>query len=171
MNPTAPTGAWTLERLRADHAPALLDFERENRAYFARTIPDRGDAYFTEFAHRHRALLAEQDTGLSHFHVLITRHGTLTGRVNLIDIEDGSAELGYRIGEHAAGRGAATAAVAEICRLAGSTYGLTRLAAVTTLDNPASLTVLRRNGFTQVETTTVDGRPGICHERLLAPQN
>ncbi|MGO4759286.1 GNAT family N-acetyltransferase, partial [Streptomyces sp. 2MCAF27] len=39
-----------LERLRADHAPALLAFERENRAYFARSIPDRGDSYFTEFA-------------------------------------------------------------------------------------------------------------------------
>ncbi|NUV38105.1 GNAT family N-acetyltransferase, partial [Streptomyces sp. KAI-27] len=35
-----------LQRLRADHAPALLAFERENRAWFARTISDRGDAYF-----------------------------------------------------------------------------------------------------------------------------
>ncbi|WP_328621765.1 GNAT family N-acetyltransferase [Streptomyces sp. NBC_00354] len=131
MNTTTPAGAWTLEPLRADHAPTLLAFERDNRAYFARTVPDRGDAYFTEFADRHRALLAE----------------------------------------HAAGRGTATAAVAEICRLARSTYRLSRLTAVTTLDNPASLTVLRRNGFTQVGTTTVDGRPGIRHERTLTPEN
>ncbi|MFI6000306.1 GNAT family N-acetyltransferase [Streptomyces sp. NPDC051366] len=171
MNTTTPAGARTLERLRADHAPTLLEFERDNRAYFARTVPDRGDAYFTEFADRHRALLAEQDTGLSRFHVLITRQGTLAGRVNLIDIEDGSAELGYRIAEHAAGRGTATAAVAEIRRLARSTYGISRLTAVTTPDNPASLTVLRRNGFTQVGTTTVDGRPGIRHERPLTPEN
>ncbi|WP_051696135.1 GNAT family N-acetyltransferase [Streptomyces sp. NRRL S-244] len=169
MNAPAPAGAWTLEGLRADHAPALLDFERRNRAYFARTVPDRGDAYFTEFADRHRALLAEQETGLSRFHVLITRQGDLAGRVNLVDIEDGGAELGYRIGEHAAGRGLATAAVAEICRLAQSAYGLSRLTAVTTLDNPGSMTVLRRNGFTQVGTVTVDGRPGVRHERPLAP--
>ncbi|MEV4065036.1 hypothetical protein [Nonomuraea dietziae] len=35
-----------LQRLRSDHASALLAFERENRAYFAASIPDRGDAYF-----------------------------------------------------------------------------------------------------------------------------
>nr|WSW59158.1 GNAT family N-acetyltransferase [Streptomyces sp. NBC_00998] len=169
MNAPAPADAWTLESLRADHAPALLDFERRNRAHFARTVPDRGDAYFTEFADRHHALLAEQESGLSRFHVLITRQGDLVGRVNLVDIEDGSAELGYRIGESAAGRGMATAAVAEICRAAQAAYGLSRLIAVTTLDNPASMTVLRRNGFTQVETTTIDGRPGVRHERPLAP--
>ncbi|KMO96346.1 GNAT family N-acetyltransferase [Streptomyces roseus] len=169
----APAGAraWTLEPLRADHAPALLDFERRNRAYFARTVPDRGDAYFTDFAARHHALLAEQDTGLSRFHLLVTRGGAVAGRVNLVDIEDAGAELGYRIGESAAGRGLATAAVAEICRIAQHTYGLTRLTAVTTLDNPGSLTVLRRNGFTRVEGMTLDGRPGIRHERPLTPAN
>ncbi len=42
-----------LERLRPDHAPALLAFERENRAYFAASVPDRGDAYFTDFDARY----------------------------------------------------------------------------------------------------------------------
>ncbi|MFB6811915.1 GNAT family N-acetyltransferase [Streptomyces sp. NPDC056387] len=168
MNATRP-GAWTLEPLRAEHAPALLAFERENRAYFARTVPDRGDAYFTEFTTRHQALLDEQDTGLSRFHLVVTHDGTVAGRVNLIDIEDGGAELGYRIGEHAAGRGLATAAVTEICRLAAATYGLSRITAVTTLDNAASRAVLTRNGFTQVDTPTVDGRPGIRYERALTP--
>ncbi|MFI6149836.1 GNAT family N-acetyltransferase [Streptomyces sp. NPDC051109] len=169
MNAPAPKGEWTLESLRADHAPALLAFERRNRSYFARSVPDRGDAYFACFADRHRALLAEQETGLSRFHVLVTGHGALAGRVNLVDIEDGSAELGYRIGERAAGRGLATAAVAEICRMAQGAYGLSRLTAVTTLDNPGSMTVLQRNGFTQVETMTVDGRPGLRYERPLTP--
>lgn len=39
-----------LQRLAARHAPALLHFEQENRAYFARSAPDRGDDYFAEFA-------------------------------------------------------------------------------------------------------------------------
>jgi ribosomal-protein-alanine N-acetyltransferase len=42
-----------LEFLRPDHAPALLAFERENRAYFAASIPDRGDEYFVQFDARH----------------------------------------------------------------------------------------------------------------------
>ena len=49
-----------LQPLRLDHGPALLAFERENRAYFAASIPDRGDDYFATFAERHRELLAWQ---------------------------------------------------------------------------------------------------------------
>ncbi|MGI5376009.1 GNAT family N-acetyltransferase [Streptomyces sp. CA-251387] len=157
----------TLERLRADHADALLAFERENREYFARSIPDRGDAYFDPagFAARHAALLAEQDAGICHFHVVLDADGRLVGRVNLVDVEDGSAELGYRVGELAAGKGVASAAVAEVCRVAGTAYGLTSLIAVTTLDNPASRAVLERNAFIAVEDITLDGRPGVRYRR------
>ncbi|MET7699615.1 GNAT family N-acetyltransferase [Streptomyces sp. NPDC005485] len=158
----------TLERLRTDHAPALLAFERENRDYFARSVSDRGDAYFAEFPARHRALLAEQDAGVCHFHVAVDEQGNLVGRVNLVDVADGAAELGYRIAERAAGRGTATAAVAEVCRLAASAYRLSSLIAVTTLDNAASRTVLERNGFTAVEEITLVGRPGMRYRRLLA---
>ncbi|MEU0387482.1 GNAT family N-acetyltransferase [Streptomyces chartreusis] len=157
----------TLERLRADHADTLLAFERENRAYFARTVSDRGDAFFTAegFAERLRALLAEQDAGVCRFHVVLDEEGNLVGRVNLLDLADGCAELGYRVGERAAGRGVATAAVAQVCRLAAADYGLTSLTAVTTLDNRASMTVLARNGFTRVEDTVVAGRPGVRYVR------
>ncbi|MGW7268809.1 GNAT family N-acetyltransferase [Streptomyces sp. NPDC054842] len=157
-----------LERLRADHAPALLAFERENREFFARIIPDRGDDYFSEFAARHRALLAEQDTGACHFHVVVDERGDLVGRVNLVDVQDGNAELGYRIGERATGRGVATAAVAEVCARAAATYGLTSLVARTTTDNLASQKVLARNGFTVVGDITLSGRPGIRYHRPLS---
>ncbi|MFJ3790435.1 GNAT family N-acetyltransferase [Kitasatospora sp. NPDC090091] len=156
-----------LERLRADHADALLEFERTNRAYFARSVPDRGDGYFTYFADRHRALLAEQDAGTCHFHLVLDEAGLLLGRVNLVDVEDGAAELGYRIGERAAGRGVATAAVLDVCRLAAGEYGLSALTAVTTLDNPASMAVLRRTGFTTVGSITIDDRPGVRYRRGL----
>lgn len=154
-----------LERLRADHADALLAFERANRAYFARSIPDRGDAYFEEFAALLEDRLAEQDAGLCHFHVLVDEEGELVGRVNLVDVAAGSAELGYRIGELTAGRGVATAAVRDLCRLAGTTYGLVSLTAMATLDNPASRTVLERNGFTETGSITLDGRPGVRYRR------
>ncbi|WP_328871901.1 GNAT family N-acetyltransferase [Streptomyces sp. NBC_00287] len=158
-----------LERLRADHADALLAFERENRAYFARTIPDRGDAYFEPdgFADRHQALLTEQGLGTCHFHVLIDDEGRLIGRVNLVDVEDGSAELGYRIGENAAGKGVATAAVGAVCGLAATAYALTELTAVTTLDNLASRAVLERNSFSPTGELMIDGRPGIAYRRAL----
>ncbi|GHE72814.1 alanine acetyltransferase [Streptomyces spiralis] len=160
----------TLQRLRPDHEDALLAFERENRRYFSRFVSDRGDGYFAEFAARLHDRLAEQDAGVCHFHVVVDEQGTLLGRVNLVDVTDGSAELGYRIGEHAAGRGVATAAVREVCRLAAGTYGLHTLTAVTTLDNRASMTVLTRNGFVPVGETTVVGLPGIGYRRDLTAE-
>ncbi|MCX5213291.1 GNAT family N-acetyltransferase [Kitasatospora sp. NBC_00240] len=156
-----------LERLRADHAQALLAFERENREYFARTVPDRTDAYFSDFAARHRALLAEQEAGVCHFHVVLDDLRGLVGRVNLVDVEDGTADLGYRIGESSAGRGLATAVVGEVCRLAAAAYGLRALTAATTLDNPASRAVLERNGFTVVGDVDLGGRPGLRFRRGL----
>lgn len=160
-------GMLRLELLRADHEDALLAFERDNRAYFARSVPDRGDVYFAEFAARHRALLAEQDTGACRFHLVRDAAGELIGRVNLVDLADGSADLGYRIGERAAGRGAATAAVREACRLAAMQYGLGVLTASAALDNAASAAVLRRTGFTVVGETVLDGCPGLSYRREL----
>ena len=66
-----------LERLRADHAAAVLAFESANRAYFASSISDRGDGYFETFAERHRALLAEQDAGAQQ----VTGRGVATAAV------------------------------------------------------------------------------------------
>ncbi|MEU9086622.1 GNAT family N-acetyltransferase [Streptomyces sp. NPDC048357] len=156
-----------LELLRFDHAPAVLDFERENRAYFAASVPDRGDEYFAHFDERHHALMAEQDTGLCLFHVLVDGSGAVVGRVNLVDVAEGSAELGYRIAEKAAGRGVATAAVREACGLAATAYGLTTLRAVTTLDNPGSRAVLARTGFVSTGEIRLDGRPGLRFLRDL----
>ncbi|MGW0431828.1 GNAT family N-acetyltransferase [Micromonospora sp. NPDC003197] len=157
-----------LERLRLDHGPALLAFERENRAFFAASIPDRGDAYFSDFDARHRSLLAEQVAGSCHFHLLVDDDGSVVGRVNLVDVVDGSAELGYRIAERAAGQGLATAAVRQICTLAADSYGLTQLRASANADNAASLKVLRRTGFLPVGETTSAGRPELHFVRQIA---
>jgi ribosomal-protein-alanine N-acetyltransferase len=157
------------ERLRPDHASALLAFELENRAYFAASVPDRGDEYFSHFDARLRELLEEQAAGLHHFHVLVDPDGAIVGRINLIDVADGSAELGYRIAESAAGRGIATAAVTDLCAVAARDYGLTRLRASTTVDNLGSRAVLSRTGFVPVGETTLDGRPGLLFARTLAP--
>ncbi|MFI7061148.1 GNAT family N-acetyltransferase [Kribbella sp. NPDC050124] len=140
----------TLELLSEAHAEALLAFERENRAYFAASIQDRGDAFFEEFGARHAALLAEQEAGICQFHVLVDGSGAVVGRLNLYDLENGSAELGYRIAEKAAGKGLATAAVRAVAGLAASDYGLTTLRAGTNVTNVASQTVLTRAGFRQV---------------------
>ncbi|GHO67855.1 hypothetical protein KSC_067470 [Ktedonobacter sp. SOSP1-52] len=152
-----------LQLVRLDHAPALLAFERENRAYFAAVIPDRGDEFFTEFDMRHAQLLALQAAGTDYFHLLVAEGGEVVGRVNLAEVAGGSAELGYRIAQKAAGQGLATAAVRKVRELAATEYGLTKLRARVTLDNPASRKVLEHNGFVAVGELTLNGKPAISY--------
>jgi [ribosomal protein S5]-alanine N-acetyltransferase len=157
-----------LQRLRADHAPAVLAFELANRAYFATFISDRGDEFYDHFTERHNALLAEQEAGTCVFHVLVGEDGTVLGRFNLVDLEDGKAELGYRIAQQVAGRGVATATVRELCRLAAAQYGLRTLRAATTYDNVASQKVLTKAGFVAAGPAEPGGRPGTWYQRDLA---
>jgi ribosomal-protein-alanine N-acetyltransferase len=139
-----------LQRLRADHAAAVLAFERANRAYFAASVSDRGDDYFEQFSARHDAMLAEQEAGIGAYHVLVADDGSVMGRFNLKLAGDGTAVLGYRVAQHVSGRGVATATVRELCRLAGTRYGLRRLGAATADGNAASRQVLVNAGFVAV---------------------
>jgi [ribosomal protein S5]-alanine N-acetyltransferase len=161
-----------LQLLRADHAAAVLAFELANRAYFATSISDRGDAYFDAFDRGFAALLAEQEGGAGAFYVLVAEDGSVIGRFNLYFAEDGAANLGYRVAEHVAGRGVATANAREMCRLAAERHGLRRLRAATTAGNAASRKVLRRAGFVPVgpaEPVDVGGQPdGTWYQRDLA---
>ena len=158
-----------LQRLRADHAPAILAFEIANRAYFAASVSDRGDEFFDQFTERHNAMLAEQEAGTCAYHVLVADDGSVLGRFNLYNLNDGTAELGYRLAEHVAGRGVATATVRELCRLAATQYGLRVLKAATTADNVASQKVLNKSGFVSVGPAEIGGRPGTWYQRDLAP--
>ncbi|MFE9661086.1 GNAT family N-acetyltransferase [Streptomyces sp. NPDC005955] len=155
-----------IELLRADHASALCAFERDNRAYFAASVPDRGDGYFAEFEGRHRALLAEQAAGHHYFHLVVGEDGEVLGRVNLVDVAGGAAELGFRIARKAAGRGLATEAVRRICVTARD-YGLRSLRARAAVANGGSRAVLVRTGFVQVGGVDLDGAEGHLFRRSL----
>jgi ribosomal-protein-alanine N-acetyltransferase len=159
-----------LKRLRAEHAPVVLAFEVANRGYFAASVSDRGDAYFDQFADRFGALLAEQEAGTCAFYLLVAEDGSVLGRFNLYDLDDGTAELGYRVAQHAAGHGVATATVRELCRLAAARHGLRTLRAGTSRANIASQKVLTRAGFVPVgpaDPADLGGKSGTWYERDL----
>lgn len=162
-----------LQPLCAGHAPAVLAFELANRAYFAGSVPDRGDAWFDRFGDRYGALLAEQDAGVCAFHVLVAEDGSVLGRFNLVDIEDGTAELGYRVAQDVSGRGVATATVRDLCRLAATRYGLRTLRAATSHANAASRRVLLKAGFVPAgpaDPAHLSGEPGTWFQRDLPVQ-
>ena len=157
-----------LQRLTGDHLEAVLAFELENRAYFARSVTDRGDEFFETFAERLRALLDEQDAGISCFFVLVERNGSIVGRFNLYDLENGAAEVGYRVAERVAGRGVATEALSNLCRKAADDHGLRTLTAGTSAANVASQRVLEKAGFASTGTCFVDGKPCLKFTLSLA---
>jgi ribosomal-protein-alanine N-acetyltransferase len=159
-----------LKRLHAGHAPAVLAFELANRAYFAASISDRGDDFFAQFTDRYNALLAEQEAGICALYVLVAEDGSVLGRFNLVAIDDHTAELGYRVAQHVAGRGVATATVRELCRLAAAQHGLRTLRAATARQNVASQKVLTKAGFVavgQADPAHLGGKPGTWYQRDL----
>lgn len=161
-----------LKRLHAGHTQAVLAFELANRAYFAASISDRGDEFFDRFADRYNASLAEQKAGICAFYVLVAEDGSVLGRFNLYDLEDGTARLGYRVAERVAGRGVATETVRELCRMASARHGLLTLRAATSHDNAASQRVLAKAGFVPVGPATpadLGGKSGTWYQRDLQP--
>jgi ribosomal-protein-alanine N-acetyltransferase len=151
--------------LRAGHAPAVLAFELANRAYFATFVSDRGDEFFDQFTERFNELLAEQEAGSCAYYLLVGEDGSVFGRFNLYDIANGTAELGYRVAEHVAGHGVATATVEEVCRLAAAQYGLHTMRAAVTHGNVASQKVLAKAGFVPAGPANPGGKPGTWYER------
>jgi [ribosomal protein S5]-alanine N-acetyltransferase len=116
-------------------------------------------------------LLAEQEAGIGAFYVLVAEDGSVLGRFNLYDVKDGTAVLGYRVAQHVAGRGVATATVRELCQLAAARHGLRRLRAATTHENAASQKVLAKAGFFPVGPAgpaDLGGKLGTWYQRDLA---
>ena len=160
-----------LQRLHPGHAQAVLAFELANRSYFASFISDRGDEFFDQFTEQHSALLAEQEAGACAYYVLVAEDGSVLGRFNLVLGGDGTAELGYRVAQHVAGRGLATETVRELCRLAATRHGLRTLRAATSRENVASQKVLAKAGFVPAgpaDPADIGGKTGTWYQRDLA---
>ena len=144
-----------LEPLRQEDAGRLYAFEAENRAFFETAVPGRGDDYYRYevFLGRLGDLLEEQAAGASRFFLIKDEGNRILGRMNLtgIDAENGTAELGYRIGKAHGGKGVATLALLELLQLAGG-FGVRRILAKTTTANIGSSKVLEKNGFVHTGT-------------------
>jgi ribosomal-protein-alanine N-acetyltransferase len=142
----------TIRTLRQDDARQLLEFELDNRAWFERHIDSRSAAFYSlQGVSQHIAEYLDAHAR-GNWHPCVILHGDeIVGRANLKDIDTatGCAEVGYRIAEHAAGKGLATRAVKHLMHLARSEWRLARLKADVTANNAASGRVLEKCGFVQ----------------------
>ncbi|WP_227396122.1 GNAT family N-acetyltransferase [Jeotgalibacillus aurantiacus] len=130
-----------LEALNDADLKAVYEFEKMNRAYFARFIPDRGDDYFEQdfFREQYQSLLNEQLEGQSEFYLIKNDRGRVIGRMNVVDIKNARGFLGYRIGESEAGKGVASSALEQLLR---KELSVTRMIGKTTPDNIGSQRVM-----------------------------
>ena len=122
-----------------------------NRDYLAPWSPLQDEAYYT--AAGQREVLARQLTAYERGAMLplaILDSGEIAGSINVNSIIRGafqSASVGYWVSQSRAGRGLASAAVADVAELAFGELGLHRIDAATLLHNTPSQRVLLRNGF------------------------
>lgn len=142
----APT---TLELLTTDHARPLERFERANRTFFAARVGDRGDDFFEHFDDRLAIRVRENRAGTSLYFVIVDAAGEVLGRINVSDVDrPDMTELGFRVAEHAQGRGLATTGVINALDIA-ATRGVRTVKARVAIANLASRRVLERCGFAQ----------------------
>ncbi|WP_404406311.1 GNAT family N-acetyltransferase [Jeotgalibacillus malaysiensis] len=149
----------SIEPLQASDTLSLLQFEKENRAYFSSMVPDRGDHYFRPeiFAQHHQALLDEQAAGDGLFFLIKGEGNNIVGRINVTDLtyEEHSGSVGYRIAQAYAGKEVASKAL-ELLIHDMRKRGLKKLTAQTTDQHIASQKVLLKNGFVIDMTTSED---------------
>ena len=142
----------SLELLSEENSLDVYSFEKENREYFERNLPPRPANYFDPegFKEITRELLTEQTNRDVYMHLIRDTQGTMVGRINLSVLENDqkTAELGYRIGENVTNLGYASEAVKLVLEKAFTTYGLHKIIAGTATYNLASQRVLLKNGFT-----------------------
>jgi len=146
--------------LRVEDTDAVLDFERENRAWFEEWVPPRPDEYFERgtLLEINEDLVNEADAGTAYMHLILDTEDRIIGRINLSNIQRGkvvSADLGYRIAQTEIGHGVARQAVRLIEEIARDEYGFDMLYGSCLANNPASSAVLESRSFIKDSETEI----------------
>jgi [ribosomal protein S5]-alanine N-acetyltransferase len=155
-----------LNLLTKEDSLELFLFEKINKEFFEKMVPPRPESYFEfgGFKLILDELLEEQVQKKSVFYLIKNESGDIVGRMNLVDIDWNlkSGEVGYRIGEKFAGKGAAVKAL-QLMIDEAQLFGLIELKARTTIDNIPSQKILEKNGFNKI---LVDDEKKFLYYRL-----
>ncbi len=146
---------YSIRALQPDDVEAVLQFELAHKSFFEQSIEARPDEFYQLEAVKQNIaeflLLKQQALALPT--LIFNTDKELIGRANLKDIDQvtKSAYVGYRIAEHWSGKGVASFALYELIQLAKQ-MGLMVLLACVSTENRASMQVLKKAGFQQMET-------------------
>lgn len=144
----------TVDSLTYEDSKPLFDFEYNNRAYFEKMVPSRGNTYYQydTFLKQQIAILHEQEQGIAYFYLIKDRRGSILGRMNLVNIDriHHTGYIGYRMGEEHTGQGVAQKALLLFMNTIKH-KGISLVYAKTTTNNIASQRILEKNDFSKVE--------------------
>lgn len=143
-----------LRPLQVRDAALLAELYASERDFLAPYDPPRSPEFFTVAGQRRELRRLEDERAGGRLHrFLITADGDAAGVVSVSRITRGPFQnggLGYWVAERLNGRGVATRAVGLVCEWAFGEARLHRLEAATLVENVASQTVLRKNGFSEI---------------------
>jgi ribosomal-protein-alanine N-acetyltransferase len=144
----------SIRPLQVRDADTLAALYTANREFLEPFDPPRPEGFASSAAQRRELKALERERAADRLErFLIQADGEAAGVISVSRITRGpfqNAGLGYWVSENMNGRGVATRAVGLVCEWGFGQAGFHRLEAATLVDNIASQTVLRRNGFTEI---------------------
>ncbi|WP_053145027.1 GNAT family N-acetyltransferase [Pseudomonas sp. P97.38] len=162
-----------IRELKRTDTEALLAFEAQNREWFESHIDPRDPAFYSlqGVADHIDGYLSGFAVGTWHPLVIEDCNARIVGRANLKNIHSplDSAEVGYRIGRQACGKGLATMALRHLIQEAAQRWKLTQLVAYVYAENVGSRKVLERCGF--VAEAVSAGEKAECRFVLSMPSH
>lgn len=146
LRPTQPTDAARAVAIRSDWEAARM----LSRASYP-PEPRQTERWFADH-------WREWETGEA-YRFAVEHDGVMIGMVDIDDIVQGEAHLGYWFDRAAWGRGYASEAAAALVRFAFAVVGVTVLRAGHAIDNPSSGRVLTKLGFVPCGAGSILSRP------------
>jgi ribosomal-protein-alanine N-acetyltransferase len=146
---------YSIRALQPEDVEVVFQFELAHKRFFEQSIEARPDEFYQPAAvQQHIAeflLLKQQAFALPT--LIFNAENELIGRANIKDIDPvtKSAYVGYRIAENWSGKGVASFALRQLIQHAKQ-MGLMVLFACVATENQASMQVLKKSGFQQMET-------------------
>ncbi|CAI8922278.1 GNAT family N-acetyltransferase [Pseudomonas sp. IT-P253] len=143
--------SFRVRELKSTDNEALLAFEIHNREWFESHIDARDPSFYSlqGVADHIECYLSDFAIGAWHPFVIEDSRQKIVGRANLKSINSPkrSAQVGYRIDQHACGQGLATLALRHLIHEAQMRWELKQLVAYVYQENVGSRKVLGRCGF------------------------
>lgn len=138
------------ETLSGKHLDLLFKFELENRQWFESLISSRGDHFYTYAGVKKQLSDSILQAALgTHYSAVLIVNDAIIARGNLKEIctVNNRCSVGYRVAEKYAGKGYASYCLTKLIQIAKSSYLINTVEAKVLDNNPASISVLKKQNF------------------------